>query len=46
MSRDRRGVTIIDLPASRRETPNLIDMIRWRRWVTDWLRRTSRRHAT
>src|SRR5215213_4925035 len=33
MSRDRRGVTIIDLPASRRETPNLIDMIWWRHWV-------------
>jgi hypothetical protein len=33
MSRDRRGVRIIDLPASRRETPNLIDMIWWRHWV-------------
>jgi hypothetical protein len=33
MSRDRKGVTILDLPASRRETPNLIDVIWWRHWV-------------
>jgi pyruvate/2-oxoglutarate dehydrogenase complex dihydrolipoamide acyltransferase (E2) component len=33
MSRDRRGVRIVDLPASRQETPNFIDLIWWRHWV-------------
>ncbi|MGY1620230.1 2-oxo acid dehydrogenase subunit E2 [Geodermatophilus sp. SYSU D00691] len=33
MERDRGGVTVLDLPAGRRETPNLIDMIWWRHWV-------------
>ncbi|MGY1736330.1 2-oxo acid dehydrogenase subunit E2 [Geodermatophilus sp. SYSU D00684] len=33
MKRGRGGATVLDLPASRRETPNLIDLIWWRHWV-------------
>lgn len=32
-SRDRGGVTILDVPSGRRETPNFIDLMWWRHWV-------------